>query len=83
VDRYYPSRAQSVSKAGRVVLKCRVNANGTVSSCDVVSEDPADFSFGDAAVKLSKLFKMRPQLADGRPVEGAEVSIPIRFEPAE
>ena len=38
--------------------------------------------FGDAALKLSKLFKMRPQSKDGAPTNGGVVRIPIRFEPA-
>ena len=35
--------------------------------------------FGDAAMKMSKLFKMRPQTKDGQPVDGGTVRIPIRF----
>ena len=35
--------------------------------------------FGDAAMKLSKLFKMRPQTKDGQPVDGGTVRIPIAF----
>ena len=48
--------------------------------CSVVSEDPADQDFGDAALKLSKLFKMRPQSKDGVPTGGGTVRIPIRFQ---
>jgi protein TonB len=46
----------------------------------VLSEDPADQGFGDAAIKLSKLFKMRPQTKDGAPTNGGTVRIPIRFQ---
>ena len=76
---YFPTRAQNLSKPGRATLSCRVTATGTLTGCSVVSEDPADFGFGQAAMRLSKLFKMRPKTADGRPVEGASVTIPIRF----
>lgn len=77
--RYYPDRAQRLERSGRATISCTVKANGTVAGCSVVSEDPADMGFGDAAIRLSKLFRMRPQTRDGQPVEGASVRIPIAF----
>jgi protein TonB len=44
-----------------------------------VSEDPADYGFGDAALKIAKTFKMKPQTKDGAPVDGGQVRIPIRW----
>ena len=37
--------------------------------------------FGEAAISLSKMFKMRPQTRDGAPVGGASIVIPLTFNP--
>ena len=79
VARYYPDRAMRMEVGGSASLSCTVTARGTLSSCNITSESPADMGFGDAAIKLSKLFKMRPQTKDGQPVDGGTVRIPLRF----
>ena len=79
VARYYPDRALRREISGRATISCTVRANGTVTGCSVVSEDPADYGFGDAAIKLSSRFRMKPKRADGTPVEGGTVRIPIVF----
>jgi len=56
-----------------------VDAGGSLQGCSVASEEPDSMGFGDAAMKLSKLFKMRPMSKDGQPVDGGTVRIPIRF----
>ena len=77
--RYYPERATRMEVGGSAALSCTVTARGTLTGCSVTSESPADMGFGDAAIKLSKLFKMRPMSKDGQPVDGGTVRIPIRF----
>ena len=75
----YPRRAQSIGQTGSALLTCTVNAVGTVSACAVVSEAPAGAGFGAAAVRLSRYFRMQPKTEDGQPVDGAQVSIPLKF----
>jgi protein TonB len=77
--RYYPERAQRMNVEGKATISCTVTAQGTLSSCSVADEDPSDQGFGEAAMRMSKLFKMRPMTKDGAPVSGGTVRIPIVF----
>lgn len=45
----------------------------------MVSETPPDYGFGQAALRLSQTFQMQPKIADGTPVAGGTVRIPIVF----
>lgn len=68
-------------KVGGVTrMRCRVTAEGKLSDCVVVFECPAGRGFGAAALKAAAYFKMRPRTADGRPVGGGEVVIPIKWK---
>jgi len=80
INQYYPDRAQRMEVSGRATISCTVTASGTLSGCSVSSEDPGDQGFGAAALKMSHIFKMKPQTRDGAPVGGASVNIPIRFQ---
>jgi len=76
--RYFPERALDRGVSGKVVLDCLVGADGSIR-CTVASETPARYGFGEAALAISRYFRMAPQLEDGRPSEGGRVQVPLQF----
>lgn len=64
----YPIAAIERGVSGRADLSCSLSADGVVSDCSVIAEDPAGFGFGASALLLSQRFLMRPAMLDGEPV---------------
>lgn len=75
----YPAVARALGVEGRVVIGCDVDLKGLLDDCQSLSAKPAGLGFGVAAVVMSNGFQMTPALADGKPVAGGRVRIPIRF----
>src|SRR5579871_2515633 len=72
---YYPAAARGA--AGQTLLMCVVTGRGLL---DATEESPAGHGFGAASLAMAQLFLMRPMTADGQPVGGSRVRIPIGYE---
>jgi protein TonB len=74
MTKFYPEKALEVGKEGGATLRCVVTKARGLANCTVASETPAGFGFGDAALQLSKLFRMK---SAAKP--GSRITIPIQF----
>jgi periplasmic protein TonB len=67
--RYYPRRAVERGVEGFVLLDCIVATTGLLN-CDVISETPSGWNFGDAALRIAADHRMAPAMRDGVAVQG-------------
>lgn len=75
----YPARAMERGLTGSATLSCQVRTDGRLSDCAVRDETPASHGFGRAALSLSRYFRISPRTIDGQAVDGARVSVGLRF----
>jgi len=78
--RAYPDRALRAEVGGLATVNCLVQPNGRVADCNLTSETPGGYGFGQAAQGLTRHFKISPRTVDGAAV-GSRVNIAIRFNP--
>ena len=55
---------------GKVLIHCIVAADLRLSDCVILSETPPGKGFGDATLKVARLWKMRPSPAKPEPTAG-------------
>ena len=78
--RFYPADAMKAGAEGSAVIDCGVAQDGRLRHCVIDAQKPARFRFGQAALKMSPLFQMRPMTVNGKPTAGGHVTIPILFK---
>lgn len=76
---HYPERARSEHRGARVNMMCTAQADGRLVGCLVLWDDPTGYGFGDAALRLSRFYKMAPEDSLGRPVGGGKVNVLLVF----
>jgi TonB family protein len=65
--------------SGQGVADCAVASDGRLVDCKVARETPEGLGFGPAAVMIAGVMQMNPWTAEGRPVDGARIRLPINF----
>ena len=59
----------------KVDLSCLVTPKTRVQSCRLISESPEGYGIGDAVLKMSKVFRVKPPVVDGQPRYDVRVHI--------
>lgn len=77
--RYYPAAAKRAHVGGRVMLSCEGRRGGVLSACTVLSESPAGYGFGAAALAMSAHMPVGDQPC-GRPGP-CRIQFPVMFRP--
>lgn len=78
VYRHFPKAALASGVNGRAVISCEVTVKGRLEKCVVREESPAGYEFGQAAIAMSRYFRMKPPVIDGKPQPGG-VDVPVLF----
>lgn len=76
---YPPAAADKGVTAGSGTADCLVTPDGKLTDCRVARETPEGLGFGAAAVMVAGVLQMNPWTDEGRPVDGARIRLPIRF----
>jgi protein TonB len=79
VDDYYPETSRRLEEEGLTKVKVCVGTNGRVKNAEV--DETSSFSrLDEAALKVAKLLRFTPPTEDGKPVDDACGTVPIRFQ---
>lgn len=71
-------QALQLGLSGRVVVRCTARSDGAPVNCQVVSEDPAGYGFGEAAVRIVERGRLAPLTIDGAATNATfQVTIPF------
>lgn len=76
--RYFPNRALESGQSGNVTLSCIIGGRGQLA-CNVASESPGGYGFGQAGIAISRQLRVRTTLPDGSTAEGREMRLPLSF----
>lgn len=76
--KFYPPEAQKKGVSGSAVIECVLQVSGDLRNCQLASETPTGWGFGEAALAAAPFLKARPYSINGVPYEGS-LKTPIVF----
>ena len=80
VQKVFPPEAAAQGLAsGRGVARCDVGPDGALANCSPEPADPDGLGFSEAAAELAAKLKLNLWSADGAPVIGGVIHIPVRL----
>lgn len=79
MSRFYPEKAQREEQGGGAVVACDLDAAARLNACRVVREWPADYGFGEAALKLTSIVQIDPKSVDLNDPARNRLVMPIVF----
>jgi hypothetical protein len=79
VERAFPVKLRESGLAGAGSMVCHISAEGRLEPCAVVGEAPLNTGVGAGMLALSGRFRMKLKDAEGRPVAGRLIRIPVVF----
>jgi len=74
-----PQRALEDGVSGTATVNCTATAQGVVDNCQIESESPEGYSFGQAAAQFVRSGILEPS-ADGQPIGPFRIRIPFNVE---
>lgn len=80
IARVYPRFAMQRRRGGMATLHCWIQINGRLRDCVLQDQVPPGQGFGNAALELAPIIRMKPATREGQPIE-SEVTIPLTFTP--
>ena len=80
VAKSYPPAASRRRISGEAVIECATTEDGLLTDCFILSEAPGGMGFGEAAIKMSPIFKMRQTTKGGQSIAGGKVQIPFKLQ---
>jgi hypothetical protein len=82
IAKAYPAKARTAQLYGaqpEALIHCKVTEAGDLSGCMVMSEAPAGYGFGEAAILLAAHIRLYELAKDGTPVAGRPITVPVKF----
>ena len=78
INPYWPVVARKARMSGHVVLGCELRRPGKPDRCWLLSEQPSGYGFGRAALRMSRIFRIRPVTRNGETFD-LPVRVPVVF----